>query len=244
MPEMPVDDAEIEVPAGASFLRVRGTGRGMMRWLAALLMLFSANTAFAQPGSSDEAERLSAIEFWKYSECVVKRDRWLVEKVLATRARSDEGRALTRKLAEKNSACVSAGQLRMSGNLLRNALAAALVRDSFEGKPKPELEAVPPLYSLADLPENAPNKRVLRVGMHQFAECVARAAPEKALALLATEPYSDGESVAFGDLQPTMGPCLPVTAGTKLGFTRLELRTLLGKVLYQLTISREELEAA
>lgn len=238
------DDAAIDVPTGTSFLLVSGRGLGLVGWLAAFLMLFSANTAFAQSGASDEAERLSAIQFWKYSGCVVKRDRWLVEKVLATKAKSEEGRALTRKLAEKNSACVSAGELRMSGSLLRNALAAALVRDSFEGKSMPDLAVVPPIYRIADLPADATAKKMLRMGMHQFVECVARAAPEKALALLATEPYSDGESASFDALQPTMGPCLPVTPGTKLGFTRLELRTLLGKVLYQLTISREELEAA
>ena len=187
----------------------------------------------------DADVKISAIKVWQFSKCTIARDKRLVEKLLASKQNSSDYKTMFGKLTEKNGSCIGAGNLKMSGGIARNALAAAYLEDRFRDQPLPDFSSVPPLYRISSLPSGTENKQIMRMGVHQFVECVARSAPEQTVDLFATDPFSAAESEVFETLQPVMGSCLPVEAGVKLGFTRLELRTLLGKITYRLLAASE-----
>ena len=69
----------------------------------------------------------------------------------------------------------------------------------------------------------------------EMATCVSEIAPAEALALLKTEPYSDGEGSAFAAVVPRMGLCL--RAGVKLTGNRQSLRAALADALYQRVVN-------
>lgn len=65
----------------------------------------------------------------------------------------------------------------------------------------------------------------------EMATCVAESNPLAIMALIDSEPFSDRENIAFGNLVPAMGPCL--VAGAKLEGKREPLRAALAEALYQ-----------
>ena len=69
------------------------------------------------------------------------------------------------------------------------------------------------------------------VSVDEMAACVADTNPAGVVALIDTEPFSPSEGAAFGNLIPSMGPCL--RAGTKLDGRREPLRAALAEALYQ-----------
>jgi hypothetical protein len=69
------------------------------------------------------------------------------------------------------------------------------------------------------------------VSVDEMAACVADTNPAAIVNLLDTQPFSDAEGAAFGNLMPYMGPCL--RAGTKLEGKREPLRAALAEALYQ-----------
>jgi hypothetical protein len=76
------------------------------------------------------------------------------------------------------------------------------------------------------------------VSLDEMATCVADTSPAGVLALVSTQPFTDDESAAFGQLMGAMGPCL--VAGTKLDAKREPLRAALAEALYQRAYHPEE----
>ncbi|MCL4673232.1 MAG: hypothetical protein KJZ64_09925 [Sphingomonadaceae bacterium] len=180
-------------------------------------------------------EGATAIHFWNFATCVVERDKWLVEKALAAPKNSELRRNLTSKLAKKNGSCVPRGfDLKLSAQIMRNAVAGAYVASEFGDRTELDFSAKPDLYPASKLAEQQSDKRRLDFGLHMFAECVIRRGFPQVVALLGSKPFSPEETASFDRLQPTMSACLPVSQGTRLKFTRLDLRARLGKVAYEL----------
>jgi hypothetical protein len=69
------------------------------------------------------------------------------------------------------------------------------------------------------------------VSLDEMAACVADTNPSAIMALVTSEPLSDDEGMAFGNLIPVMGPCL--VAGTTLDAKKEPLRAALAEALYQ-----------
>jgi hypothetical protein len=69
------------------------------------------------------------------------------------------------------------------------------------------------------------------VSVDEMAACVADTNPAAVLALIDSEPFSNAEATAFGNLIPSLGPCL--RAGTKLEGKKEPLRAALSEALYQ-----------
>lgn len=69
------------------------------------------------------------------------------------------------------------------------------------------------------------------LSVDEMAACVADTNPSAIMALLQSNPLSNEEGAAFGNLMPSMGPCL--VAGTKLDAKREALRAALAEALYQ-----------
>ncbi|MEZ5708822.1 MAG: hypothetical protein R3E02_05485 [Blastomonas sp.] len=211
----------------------------MRRIRAFLLSLSLLLGGFATPALAGEQsaseQKVSAIQFWKFSTCVVARDQWLVDEILAAERSGGEYKPQMKKLAEKNRDCLPRkSKLSISGKLFLGALAGASLSRKYDGSVLPDFSSIPQIYAIGDAPDGADNRAVLKMGLNQFAECLVRQAPAKVIGLLQTEPFSPAENEAFGVMQPEMGQCLPVIDGKKLGFTRLHLRTLFSAVAYDL----------
>lgn len=212
-----------------------------------LLSLFAAAAliaapAFAQSDETSATDRENAVKFWEYSKCVADRRKWQVESVLSHPKNTAERRKETRQLAKKSSACLRSNMKVSSGPYLLNNVTAAYVHQKFHGKQLPDVSAVPAMYKLSSLSPEATEKRMLQMAMHQFAECVVRAAPSEAVALLGVKPFSSEEETMIDTLRPAMGGCLPVQRGAKLGFVRTDLRAVLGKVANELFAASESQE--
>lgn len=198
--------------------------------------LASAGLLVPAPAYAEGADEVTtAVEFWEFANCALKRDKWRAEQMLAAPRNSDARKDATRNLVENNSTCLrNGGQLRLTPGILRDTVAGAYVAQNFSHAKADDFVAVPELYSEERLESTTEPKARLAVGLRRFAECVSRKEYPRVAALLATKPYSEDETALFGQLGDTMNSCIPVEQGTKLGFGRLDLRARLGVVAYEL----------
>ncbi len=206
--------------------------------LAFILMALMAIDGFGGPAyaqTSQASERQAVTHFWRYANCVAKHDRRRAEDILIGADNSDENVRMTKLLATKNRGCIPAGsEIKFSGSLFRAALSGALLSRKYRSDAVGDYSSVEPLYRVTTLADGTSDAIVKAIALKQFSECVSRMAPAKTLALFGTKPYSNDEDAAFASLQAEMSHCLPVSEGQQFGFTRLELRTLLAEVAYEL----------
>lgn len=189
--------------------------------------------AYAQAPLADEKQAVT--HFWRYANCVSKHDRRRAEDILAGADDSEKNIRKTALLAKKNNGCIPAGsQMKFSGSLFRAALSGALLGRKYRYGDVADYSSVANLYSVTALSDDAEDSVVKDIALKQFSECVSRMAPEKTIELFGAKPFSKDENAAFESLQPEMSHCLPVSEGQQFGFGRLELRTLLAEVAYEL----------
>lgn len=72
----------------------------------------------------------------------------------------------------------------------------------------------------------------VKVGMRMLGDCIVRANPQGALALIRTDRGSAAEAAATGGLSGNLAACLP--AGQKLTLKRQDLRLVVAEPLYQM----------
>lgn len=186
----------------------------------------------------------AALQFWRFANCAIERDKWRVDRLLAAPRSSEASKQEARTLASKNPGCLQrGGQLKMSSGIMRDAIAGAYVARFFNQADVDNFLTVPEIYSVDRLAGSVEPKERLELGLRRFAECVSRQDFPHVAALLGTAPYSKEETALFGELGATMNACIPVEKGTKLGFGRLDLRVRLGSVAYEL-VAAAKLEPA
>ena len=176
----------------------------------------------------------SALQFWRFANCAIERDKWRVDRLLAAPRSSEASKQEARTLTSKNPGCLARGQLKMSSGILRDAIAGAYVARFFKQADVDHFLTVTEIYSVDRLAGSVEPKERLELGLRRFAECVSRKDFPRVAALLGTEPNSKEEIALFSDLGVTMNACIPVEKGTKVGFGRLDLRVRLGSVAYEL----------
>lgn len=138
------------------------------------------------------------------------------------------------------------------GDQFRYILADALVRAEFAKSAPLNLKVVPPLsHSDPGQPPSAvgsggkplrsqayeranENYRIAAAFafLSRYGECVVRADPDEAHALILTMPNSPQEASQFATMQSTLGACLP--AGQQLKFGKLDLRGTIAVNYYRL----------
>ncbi len=220
--------------------------------MSLLLALLAA--AAVAPSDSDysigETRKLVA----DYGRCVVRKEpRQAAEAIL----RNVNNKILMREYPRLiDGACVPtpAGttvKVRFKGDQFRYALADALFRKDLAGLPAPVLAAVPALDQRIPTPPAKLDKkgRPLRerdyadalkdydqdlafTYLSQFGECVVRANPAAARALLLTDPETAPEVAGFAGLQSAMGGCLE--EGHTLAFGKEALRGTIAVNYYRL----------
>jgi hypothetical protein len=222
-------------------MRARGTTAAALS--AALLSAVAAAPAAAQsriddgPGraadisqDSRQSEAESQRVMNAYARCVLVRSRRAVLRFLAAPPGSPEARRLGGRIATSD--CLSGGMLVFQSHLFRGALFEALYMADFRGRAAADFAAAPRIaYAVDSAPAST-----LQAGMltlHEFADCVVRAAPAQARALILSDVTTREEVQAFRSLGATFNSCL--VRGAEVRFSRPVLRGLIAESLYRLT---------
>lgn len=211
--------------------------------LLALLLAAGQPTADPQPSPEDlAAEAPEALPtMHDFTICVLRRHRSDVERLITLEGDSPAYRQ-TGMLVVDN-ACVARGaQFRFSWPLLRAGLFEALYLRDFASGGALSFAGLPPLPYVGggawmNLQDRARNTAILQV-----AECVVRAAPDDARALLASAVASPEEAALFDRLEPRLAPCH--AEGAPAGFRRPILRGLVAEALYRLSLAARRAGAA
>lgn len=219
--------------------------------LSAMVSLLLAAPSLAAPGLSDDWEdadystKETRALTHAYAQCVVKRQPTKASEAIVANVRTSvilreyrmliRPECLTRETRQTT-------QMRFAGDLYRYALADALVDRELAARPVPDLEAVPRLahHDPGPPPQEVDSKgrklgkrKLETARLHYsrdaafaflslYGECVVRADPAGARALLVTAPDSAEETVRFDALRPTFSRCLP--EGQTLRFGKVALR--------------------
>jgi hypothetical protein len=131
--------------------------------------------------------------------------------------------------------------LRFDEDLLRGALFNILYRRNFAAGPAPDIRSAAPIdYTVGSITAES-RGAAWHITRWNYADCVVRAAPDRARALILSEVAGAGETEAFRALRPELVSCMPTGAAWR--FTRPILRGLIAETLYRLSAARAGLPA-
>ena len=212
-----------------------------MRRLAFLLslLLLVPQLAAAQSLANRQEQEASAV-FWAFATCVVERNPNAVRKLLAKPTWQAEDQRLAGSLAQRSldqyplreEPCGLFESLRFNNELFRGTLAGAMfVRDTNSGA-LPDYSSIQSPVTASDLASPSDEATQLQLGLRAFAFCVFLNRPDDVRALLVTRPFSQAEHKLFDSLATTFGGCLPAKEGTRISFSHVRLRSLLGEAAY------------
>jgi hypothetical protein len=221
-----------------------------MRFGAAASLAIAA-PALAAPGLMDDWEdadystRETRALTHAYARCVVKRQPAKASEAIV--ANVSPGAILRDYRTLIRPECLvrqtrQSTRMRFGGDLYRYALADALVNRELAAQPAPNLDSVPRLahHNPGEPPQPVDSrgrklgKRKLEAARQAYArdsgfaflslygECIVRADPAGAKALLVTAPDSPEESARFAALGPSFSRCLP--DGRTVRFGKVALR--------------------
>lgn len=220
-----------------------------MNWsLAIPLVLFAgllSQSAFGQtrivgpdPAKAPDTIRLSELDKSKlvtsrYVDCLVKKNRSGVDGFLSKYINREDTLEMGSKLAV--SECLYTGELRMSGQVLRGQLFAALYRTDFDSPVS--MTAGQRVDYRPDLPEDLlPDEGKsanIYVALRDFSDCVVTSDTKAIHKLVTTEVVSTSEKTAWDHVQSLMGPCL--VEGVELKFSKSVLESLFAESIYRLS---------
>ena len=211
----------------------------MRSFVILLALLFIVPQPVAARGG-DGQEQEASVVFWTMAKCIVERNPDEVRKLLAKSNWQVKDHSLARSLAQRSldeyplreQPCGLFESLRFKTELFRGTLAGALfVRDT-KGKALPNYGSIQSPVTSADLASANDEATQLQLGLRAFSYCVFLNRPNDVRALLVTRPFSQAEHTLFDSLATTFGGCLPAKEGTRISFTRVRLRALLGEAAY------------
>ncbi|WP_264940125.1 hypothetical protein [Sphingomonas caeni] len=128
-----------------------------------------------------------------------------------------------------NDDCLAAGELRFNTLLFRGGLYTALYRERF-GRQMPALPQGPANFS-AGAPQPLDADAAKAIALREFGECVVRADPATAHAIVTVRIGSAEEARLYTVLGPLLGPC--VYEGQEVKFSKTVLSGLFAEILYR-----------
>ena len=237
-----------------------------MRRVAALALgaglALSAPPAWAQDAELSTRETRALMH--AYAKCVVGRQAKRASEAIAANA---PNRTIVRNYPQLIIGdCLvrqsrHAAKMRFGGDLYRYALADALVARELASGAAPDFSAAPRLDHRDPGPaptQVGPGGRKLKRAEYEaaveshnedsafafisrYGECVVRARPAEARALLGTAPDSTEESARFTALRPALARCL--SEGQTLSFGRTVLRGTIAVNYYRLALAARAIPA-
>lgn len=212
-----------------------------MKRLAILLcLLLLAPQPAAAQSSNRKQEQEASVVFWNFASCIVERNPDAIRKLLANSNWQGSDFSVARSLAQRSvddyplreEPCGLFEELKFTPVLFRGTLAGAMfVRDT-KGDPLPDYSLVKPPVTAADFASTKDSETQLYLGLRAFSYCVFRNKPDHVRELLMTRPFSGAEQKIYDSLAPTFAGCLPAQEGTRISFSHVKLRSLLGEAAY------------
>lgn len=198
----------------------------MIAILAALALMSAPQDA--KTANTDTVKTMKGMH--EFSACVAK-DREKSGKLLGVvPGTPEESKILVELMSE---GCPRFGDVTIEPILLRGTIAEAMFEQDFGRIGAPPKNPTPPLFATPTATElNAlPTLARFNVALLIFADCVVKASPNEAMAILRTDSGTPSERAAFAKLAPALGPCL--TAGAKVEFNRNQLRGAMAEASYR-----------
>lgn len=206
--------------------------------IALLFIALQAAAAAPEPPPTPEDLAAEAPEARRvmhdFTICGLRRHRSDAERMLTLEGDSPAYRQIGMQVVDNQ--CVARGaQFRFNWPLFRGGLFEAIYLRDFGAGAAPSLDGVAPLVYVGggaymNLQDRARNTAILRV-----AECVVRAGPDDARALLASAVASPEEDAVFARLEPRVAPCH--AEGAPAEYRRPILRGLVAEALYRLSFA-------
>ena len=200
----------------------------------------------ADAAKKAEAEAMGRKVLGEFAECVVQAHKPLARKYVLTPVGERMPEAEFRKVMGPRCLGFLSGKLRMRYQQYRAALAERLITVELKGQgaidpsARPALvwtEPKPPVKDDAETREGYA-RAVAEMYLGKLGECVVRANPAGAQALLATPIGDAAELPAFRALGPAIPPCVP--KGEKLTLNRATLREAIAISYYRLAAGAAE----
>jgi len=216
---------------------------------------FLIGTAAAAAAQSDYSTKETRQLIRDYGDCIVNRQQKRASEAILGDVGNAELMQRYSRLIDGYCLPTRPGiriQARFQGDQLQYALADALVKKELWNLPAPDFAQIPSLYHRDPGPE--PSRLELNgkplgarryeaaVAAHQaaqafrflslFGECVVRAGPAAARALLLAEPGTPQEQAQFAALATPFGICMP--EGRTLAFGKVALRGTIAINYYRL----------
>ena len=193
----------------------------------ALAAAGNAQTINPPAGASGAAQVRLTVD--ALSRCLVREEPAKVAAFLKLVPGSRASRDAARRLESDN--CMVAATVEPADAALRGGLFTALYRSEFAAAAEPLRETGPDLKAeVTGLPADV---AAAYVSSRSFAECVVRANPGEARALVLADPASAAEAAAAKALTPAIAGCLP--AGQTLNLTKSTLVSLVAEMLFRLS---------
>lgn len=142
-----------------------------------------------------------------FADCLVKHKAKEIPKYLGSPDYGIEW--IVRDMAKSNPQCPAPKRLGKDTTVfIQAALLEALIKRDFGNTPPPPNFIDLPSFLYVKTTDNPISKESFANLIEPY-DCVSRREPEKVRALLVSEPMSDGEAAAFGNLKSTIIACQP-----------------------------------
>jgi hypothetical protein len=230
-----------------------------MTAIMTIIIVAAATAAAPATPKSDYSPEETRKIVSNYGDCIIESRRRRAQASQAIIANADNNTLIKKypDLLDGNCLPVSGFsqmQATFTGDEFRYAIADALVRAELANTSIPDLSKVPPLdhedpggppasVDKNGKPLNPKAYQELLDNYHlaqaftflsRYGECVVRADPTAARALLLTQPGSVEESSRFAALQTALGSCLPIQPGQKLAMGKVAVRGTIAINYYRL----------
>ncbi len=234
--------------ARASFaVPVRRRGRRRVS-RAALPAAFAAALVLPYPAAAGAPDSASIVPLrerqdnqraqqvmYAFAVCIVRRWRSDAEAFLTLFPGSQAAMQALNRMAASMCLNYAYTELRFTVQLFRGAVYDRLYKIEFEKGAAPDIGKAPPIDYSVNSRTVAPVDAARQINHWRFADCVVRANPAAARALILSEYAGKGESEGFDALRPDLVRCMP--AGADYRFTRPMLRGLIAESLFRLSAS-------
>jgi hypothetical protein len=170
-----------------------------------------------------------------FAVCVVERQYGRVAKLVNMRVDVPEYQKQSSGLTVYYDDCISTGEFRYNGDLLRGALFQAFYKREF--KLKGPLEFAPAFDSGYAALYSEPYSPEARASIAQvkFGECVSRADATNVRQFISAPARSSMEASSIQALAPKLGPC--IAQGNQIKFNKTVLKGMLAEGLYRLSMA-------
>jgi hypothetical protein len=205
--------------------------------------LTGSRIGLTAPASIPDSSRLgnadrTRVTLVAFGECAVEHSRALASQLPATPADDPRVSKLLSRLAVGE--CLRAGEIRMSELLMRGAVFVGLYRASY-GKAATPVPSTPTDFK-AEVRSPTDLAGQQHIAVRDFADCIARAAPEASRDLVLATPATKREAEAFKTLIPHFGPCM--VQGSNVTFSKLVLTGMIAEALFRLASTPSAASAA